>query len=166
MSDALKRTPSERFMSMVAKCPNRGCWLWTGAKKQGYGYFYDGSRANDRGPNHRAHRWIYEHLVGPIPDGLQLDHLCRVRHCVNPAHLEPVTAGENIRRGLTGAALAARRLAMTHCLNGHPYSPDNTASRRNGWRKCLTCEAENRQRWNQRRRLAWRSATAAEGGGA
>lgn len=76
--------------SLVDKDGPGGCWLWTGSQ-DGKGYGKTG-----RG---RIHRIVYEELVGPIPDGLQLDHLCRVRNCVNPAHLEPVTGRENVRRG-------------------------------------------------------------------
>jgi hypothetical protein len=86
----------ERFWAKVNKTET--CWLWTGAKhEKGYGLL------KVAGQMHRAHRFVYELLVGPIPEGLSLDHLCRVRNCVNPNHLEPVTTGENIRRGLRGA---------------------------------------------------------------
>lgn len=86
-----------RFMQRVDASGD--CWLWTGPTVNGYGDF----RAERR--HHKAHRWLYEQQVGPIPDRLDLDHLCRVRHCVRPDHLEPVTRAENLRRGA-----AARRL--------------------------------------------------------
>jgi hypothetical protein len=87
-----------------------------------------------------AHRWSYEYHVGPIPDGLQLDHLCRVRRCVNPWHLEPVTNRVNSQRGKAGAVNAARQEAKEFCPYGHPYSPENTYQRpdRNG-RDCRRC---------------------------
>lgn len=120
------------FWSRVEK--TESCWLWMGLKNQ-YGYaMYSGVS---------AHRLTYEALVGPIPHGLQLDHLCRVRHCVNPAHLEPVTHAENVRRGLAGQANASK----THCPHGHPYDEQNTR-RHNGKRFCRRC---NTQRVSQLR---------------
>lgn len=84
----------ERFMVKVQVQPD-GCWLWLGSRNhKGYGLFTD-----EVGKNCRAHRWGYEHFAGQIPDGMVLDHLCRNTSCVNPAHLEPVTAAENTRRG-------------------------------------------------------------------
>lgn len=95
MSEVTHR--ADLFLSHVQVDEN-GCWLWTGATSpQGYGRFNAGLREDAR--NVLAHRWSYEHHVGPIPDGLDLDHLCRVRHCVNPEHLEPVTRQENVQRG-------------------------------------------------------------------
>ena len=84
-------TALERFEVKVDRQPG-GCWLWTGATTdKGYGVFWDGKLG-------RAHRWAYTHWRGPIPEGLTLDHLCQVKACVNPDHLEPVTALENYRR--------------------------------------------------------------------
>lgn len=90
-----------RFMAKVDLAGHGGCWLWTAAvdPTTGYGKFHIGPDQRTCG----AHRFAYELLVGPIPDGLVLDHLCRVRHCVNPQHLEPVTVGENLRRGRDAA---------------------------------------------------------------
>jgi hypothetical protein len=86
-----------RFWARVEKRPD-GCWIWTGViNHNGYGR-YTYARPDGRSLASRAHRIAYELLVGPIPDGLQLDHLCRVKACVNPAHLEPVTQDENMRR--------------------------------------------------------------------
>lgn len=87
-----------------------------------------------------AHRFAYEDIVGPILEGLTIDHLCRVRHCVNPAHLEPVTHLENVRRGNGGL----NQLAKTHCPKGHPYDEENTyrlPSRPSG-RYCRACRRE------------------------
>lgn len=90
----------DRFMSHVSPEPNSGCWLWTASGGSGgYGSFSIGrARANLM-----AHRVSYEMFRGPIPEGLHIDHLCRVRCCVNPAHLEPVTPRENVNRGIGGA---------------------------------------------------------------
>lgn len=115
------------------------CWLWTGPQTwNGYPKWGDGSG---------AHRRIYELLVGPIPVGLDLDHLCRVRHCVNPEHLEPVTRRENLLRGDT---VPARRAAMTHCAYGHEFTEENTRWYR-GMRYCRAC---NRRRMEERAKRA------------
>lgn len=91
-----------------------------------------------------AHRIAYQLLVGPIPEGMQLDHLCRNRRCVNPDHLEPVTHAENVRRGLSGAYLRAR----THCPKGHPYDQANTYVSNSGSRNCRACHsASSHSRW-------------------
>jgi hypothetical protein len=119
-----------------------GCWLWTGATTTGYGVLkVDGKRW-------LAHRWSYEQLVGPVPVGLQLDHLCRVRRCVNPAHLEPVTLRENVLRGVGPSAVNA---AKTECQNGHPFNDANTCITAVGNRRCREC-------WNAYKR-AYRART-------
>lgn len=110
------------------------CWVWqAGRFDNGYGAF--GVNRVNRG----AHRVAYEWLVGPIPAGMTLDHLCRVRHCVNPAHLEPVSRGENVLRGEGRSAENARK---THCKRGHPLSGDNVRLS-GGGRTCRTCVYEN-----------------------
>lgn len=112
------------------------CWLWTGERtSKGYGRFHAGDRQV------MAHRFAYEDLIGSIPVGLTIDHLCRVRHCVNPAHLEPVTNTENIRRGMGWGGTNVRK---THCYKGHPYDEVNTRRRRDGSRECKTCMSLSR----------------------
>lgn len=119
-----------KFWEKVEK--SAGCWFYRGGKTAGgYGVY------EFCGRKERAHRVAYEVVVGPIPDGLQLDHLCRVPACVNPSHLEPVTSRENTMRGAGPTALASRR---TRCRRGHPLSGTNLArSRREGWRECRRC---------------------------
>jgi len=88
----------------------------------------------------RAHRYSYEAFVGPIPEGLTLDHLCRVRNCVNPEHLEPVSLKENLLRGDSSPAHNARK---THCMRGHALSGDNLyINPGTGYRACRTCLRE------------------------
>jgi HNH endonuclease len=139
----------ERFWLKVNKSgpipdadPRLGnCWMWTAAlKAEGYGHF-----RTPPGYSY-AHRYAYELLVGPIPDGLQLDHLCRNRACVRPEHLDPVTQMENLRRGETFVHWSKQ----THCRNGHPYSGDNLLHRTipNGHvvRKCAKCSGTPRRK--------------------
>lgn len=107
-----------------------GCWLWTAyVGPEGYGRI----RWNGRQPV--AHRVVFELLVGPVADGLQIDHLCRVRRCVNPAHLEPVTPLENVHRSTS----ADYWLSKTHCPRQHPYTAANTYVTKRGGRTCRTC---------------------------
>lgn len=139
MSDqTYKFAPVEvRFMAKVAKRSD-GCWQWTSfVRPDGYPMFRFGQRAI------RAHRFAYELLVGPIPEGMQLDHLCRNRACVNPTHREPVTHRENIMRGLAPTAQNARK---THCKRGHPLEGDNVYRSPRGHRTCRTCKRLSRKR--------------------
>lgn len=134
---AKRRPLLERLMEKVRVEPG-GCWVWTGWLTQaGYAMINAGGT---NGKALRAHRVSYEAHVGPIPDGLVLDHLCRNRACLNPAHLEPVTASENVMRGEGPPARNARR---THCAHGHPLSGENVRIRvRPGCveRVCCSCE--------------------------
>lgn len=128
----LRKTASERFWEKVVTTPD-GCMIWNGGKTLGgYGRFA-AETAHRGGVQEMAHRWSYEDKVGPIPEGFDIDHLCRVRACVNPSHLEPVTRAENIRRA---AAI------KTACPAGHPYTEDNTSRNAEGHRKCRTCVTE------------------------
>lgn len=117
----------------VYPCPMSGCWLWgASGNRSGYGQV----RADGR--LQVAHRVVYGLLVGKIPEGLTLDHICRNRACVNPDHLEPVSGKENILRGKGPCALNA---AKTHCKRGHPLSGGNVRpiAGRVG-RQCIACE--------------------------
>ena len=127
-------TRRERFDAKAVKTPS--CWRWSGYHT-GEGYARLGSE--------NAHRIAYELYVGPIPAGMQIDHLCRNKGCVNPAHLEPVTQQENISRSENMAARYARR---SHCTNGHEYTPENTRLGPTNNRVCRTCERDrSRRRW-------------------
>ena len=120
--------------------PESGCWIWIGAVNPfGYGWQQRGGR------KFMAHRVVYEALVGPIPHGMQLDHLCRVKCCVNPAHLEPVTGQVNTLRGMGPSALNARK---THCQQGHEFAQGKYQ------RICRPCHAE----YMRKRRAARREA--------
>lgn len=133
------RPPVDRFAEKVALTES-GCLVWlAGVTGDGYGRFRPGGRQTQ---TTLAHRWSYEHHVGPIPKGLHLDHLCRNPPCVNPDHLEPVTCREN---SLRGTGFVAVNAAKTHCPAGHPYSGENLYTY--GWsRACRTCRREARQR--------------------
>lgn len=117
------------------------CRIFTGTKWDGYGHIKvetDGRRVNVS-----AHRITYVHYMGPIPEGLELDHLCRQRDCCEVTHLEAVTHLENVRRGESPSARHARK---THCIRGHEFTPENTAmervSGRRPYRRCKTCTRE------------------------
>ncbi|MFL2002166.1 HNH endonuclease signature motif containing protein [Microbacterium sp. A1-JK] len=109
------------------------CWLWLGPQIKGYGKSHGTT----------AHRVVYRALVGPIPEGLELDHLCMRKLCVNPEHLEPVTRAENMRR---------RAAAYVTCVNGHDFSPENTYIRPGGGRDCRQCIRRRVAKHRARRR--------------
>jgi hypothetical protein len=126
-----------RFWDKVIPEPNSGCWLWLGyLGHNGYGRFH-WTGGSDR----NAHRLAYQILVGPLDDGIVVDHLCRTRCCVNPAHLDPVTPRENVVRGVS---VSAKNAAKTHCKRGHVFDATNTRTQGSG-RLCRLCEiARNR----------------------
>lgn len=143
----------ERFRSKLQVIKERGsCIEWQGAiSSTGYGgYWLDGRQR-------LAHRVAWELAKGPIPAGLQIDHLCRNPRCVNPKHLEPVTPRENTMRSSSITAINARK---THCIHGHPFAGDNLAIQPKGGRKCRTC-ARRIQR-EKRERLAASSVLVCE----
>ena len=130
-------SPATRFWNHVDKTNEYGCWTWTGyVDPRGY------ARISVENRPQFIHRFSYELHKGPIPEGLTIDHLCRTRHCVNPAHLEAVTDRENILRGISAVAVNARKTA---CPRGHPYSPRTLSSR--GWK------ARSPRRWLRRSEL-------------
>ena len=141
-----ERDPEIRFWEKVNKRGANGCWEWTSAlSTSGYGRFKPGHPR----PPKAAHRYAYELAIGPIPSGLELDHLCRNRACVNPGHLEPVTRRENQLRGLGVSGINARK---THCKRGHEFTPENTRIRAEGGRACRECIRVHALRQNAKRR--------------
>lgn len=125
-----------RFWVKVSIQQN-GCWLWTAGKfSNGYGLFALGTKPRK---NALAHRYAYQQLIGEVPEGKDLDHLCRVRHCVNPAHLEAVSRSENLRRG-------KKRQLKTHCKRGHLLGNDNVYIN-NNHRHCKECKRVNKRKW-------------------
>lgn len=113
-----------------------GCWEWTGCRTStGYGRAWNGHRAD------WAHRVLYRLVIGEIPSGLVLDHLCRVRHCVNPAHLEPVTDLVNTLRGINPEVTRSRHRDKAFCKRGHPLFGSNMRIDARGHRNCRQCQA-------------------------
>lgn len=136
-----EKTPKNRFYSYVSLPNEDGCMLWTGPTVGGYGIFSIGYKRT------YAHRMAYQLLVGPIPEGLQLDHVkawgCRSTLCVSPNHLEPVTPAENNRRSNSVGAINRKK---THCPEGHPYDEANTRIYKGG-RYCRACRREHAKKY-------------------
>lgn len=132
----------ERFISPE---PNSGCWLWTGkVNEKGYGkYTLNFQRPRMGCKSYLAHRLVYERIVGTIPVGLELDHLCRIRCCVNPDHLEPVLHRVNVMRG---EGVCAKHARQTTCKNGHPLVQGKLQ------RFCATCMRVYRRRYELKQR--------------
>lgn len=124
--------------------------LYAGGLSSGYGQVTSGSRRDGTLKNNLAHRVVYEEVVGRIPEGMQLDHLCRVRNCVNPEHLRPVTIKENVL-ALGSLSLPRLNLDKTHCPQGHAYDDANTIKWR-GERACRACRRASWTRYNHKRR--------------
>jgi hypothetical protein len=135
------------FVSKVSPEPNSGCWLWAASvNNSGYGTYWNGSQC------HTAHRFCFETVLGPHPN-CDLDHLCRVRCCVNPAHLEPVTRKINCLRGVGYGKFNRRK---THCPKGHPLEGVNlevikASGSQHQRRRCIICRNANQRAYNARR---------------
>ena len=144
---------ARRFWAKVDRTDN--CWLWTGAiQSRGYGSFGIGDKRTET-----AHRIAYLTFVGPIPDGLELDHLCLNKRCVRPDHLEAVTAQVNNQRARDNGQTSPSPLSRLNaskiaCPAGHFYSPDNTYTNPQGHRQCRTCKRESDRRRIARLRAA------------
>ena len=126
------RPAIDRLMERITEDPS-GCWVFQGALKSGYGVIGLAGRGAGTALTHRL---AYEYFVADVPEGLDLDHLCRNRACCNPWHLEPVSRIENVARGLRAPGYALR--TRTHCKQGHEFSPENTYQRAKQ-RVCKTC---------------------------
>lgn len=144
----------KRFWDKVDRRGDDECWPWLGRlNADGYGEF-------DISDRHMgAHRVAYKLIKGSLPDfanGIELDHLCRRRDCVNPRHLQPVTHQENCARGVVGEAARRRQIVKTHCPYGHEYTPENTYTdpklynqRSTPSRHCRICRAAVRRKWRK-----------------
>lgn len=141
------RTALERFYAYLDTHDPAQCWRWQGATdKDGYGVFSPSGKGTVR-----VHRWAYEQLVGPIPDGLVLDHLCEQRDCANPQHTRPTTNRNNVLRSATSPSAVNARKA--ECHQGHALAGDNLTVNANGARLCRICERERWQRSNEKRKV-------------
>lgn len=138
------RIIADTFWGHVDK--SAACWMWLGGQTKGYGTY----------STTMAHRVAYLLCVGPIPDGLELDHLCYTPLCVNPSHLEPVTRTENIRRRIAAGPPRPPAPLRTHCTKGHEFTPENTIPRDGGGRgqRCRICKNDSRRDTRRRRRMA------------
>lgn len=135
----------DRFWARVEKTDT--CWTWTGALnakgERGYGVIWF------RGRQEYVHRLAYELLVAPIPEGRTIDHLCRNRQCVRPDHLRAVSMRENV---LASSGITAQNWQKTHCLRGHPFTPENTwVDPKTNSRQCRACNRERKRKLYQRK---------------
>lgn len=137
MPSTVVTDPIVRVLRRLDTSDLDSCWLWPGWKNEaGYGMVHGAER------DHMVHRVVFEHFVGPVPEGLVLDHLCRVKGCVNYSHVEPVAQRTNVLRG---EGLPAENAVKDACKHGHEFTPENTRVRKDGSRLCRACEAR-RQR--------------------
>ena len=139
-----RRDAIERFWEKV--CITETCWLWIGAKnRRGYGAFHLGTNLNKE-----AHRFAYETLIGDVPIGKELDHLCRNPSCIKTEHLEPVVHFTNVQRG---DSPPSHNIKKSHCPRGHPYDLTNTFWTRRGGRMCKECNRQHsRDNYHKTRR--------------
>jgi hypothetical protein len=155
MNGRAPRPIAERILASVVTTTS-GCWEWQKVRQAGYGRIWVGSRSDGTRRPALAHRAAYEAFVGPIPDGLVLDHLCRNPPCCNPEHLEAVPQRTNVLRGVAPPAVQAKQ---THCKRGHAFTPENTYINK-GKRYCRICHGS---RPTSTARLRPRATPAATG---
>ena len=133
----------EDLEAKIVRLPECGCWIWIA---------YLGKRDYGEINKKQAHRVVYELINGPIPLGLELDHLCRIHCCVNPCHLEPVTHKENVRRGKAGHHMKEKWADSKACKNGHPWTHESTYIRPDtGRRSCKICISNRTAVWQTKR---------------
>jgi hypothetical protein len=144
-----RAAPEVRFWEKVDRGDDDSCWTWLAGTCRGYGKFRPGGSR----PCVMAHRFAYELLIGPIPPGLVIDHLCRNPSCVNPAHMEPVTNAENVMRGYSPHARNARK---DRCKSGHEFTPENTRMTQDGRsRTCIACMRMKATKFRAMREAKW-----------
>lgn len=141
-------TAWERFFNKV---DTRGeCWLWKAAHhSEGYGVFNPDGKSLIG-----SHRWIYQKLFGPIAQGLEIDHLCKVTACVKPSHLEAVTPSENVKRSSSWHHFVKSAYKVRECPKGHSYTDENTYLDKQNCRHCKTCGRERAKQYQANKRKA------------
>lgn len=144
--DEYRRVQGSPWWTSVSFATDAGCWQWTASVDgKGYGNLRIAYKLV------KVHRLVWEALRGPIPLGLELDHLCRNKGCCNPAHLEPVTRSENMRRSDVGLRNKTRGAAVTHCPAGHAYDDSNTIYSSHG-RHCRECGRKRAREYQRTKR--------------
>lgn len=146
------KMPLEKIRDNIMVDPNSGCWLFTGGlDKCGYSKLSGGKDIPGESLGHRMSYLIFK---GPIPDGTEIDHKCRVRSCINPAHLQAVSHAKNV--SLADYKTNHRNGVKTHCKRGHEFTPENTMVNRHGsysTRKCRACTSERQRRSYERKKM-------------
>ena len=133
----LNLTEIQRFTKFIQLDILTGCWIWRGSIRAGYGLIKFKNQLK------QAHRFSYEYYNGKIPEGFEIDHLCRNTNCVNPSHLEAVTHKENCRRGISFQG------SKTHCKRNHPYNKINIYHTPDGGRECRICRKISNEKYRR-----------------
>lgn len=143
----VKNGPLPDFTDPLVTAPNTPCWTWTAAHHRDNKYAVFVPPPPRKGKTAQAHRIMYMEVLGPVADGMHIDHMCRNRGCVNPDHLRCVTHRENL---LAGDTVVAKRAAVTHCPKGHEYTPENTTLSRRNQRHCRACRRARQAAYRER----------------